>query len=109
MRSFLFLGGWLSFGAGLVSALYLMRYEQSATSFIPLLAANVGWFIAGFVALGLERVLTMLEEICRKLEDRPEEHPVDTRIPAKTYPSVVRVLEQIRDKLPPPASADGGH
>jgi hypothetical protein len=73
------------------------------------LGANVGWFVAGFMALGFERVLALLEETCRKLEDRPEEHHVDTRIPAKTHPSVVRVLEQIRDRLQPPTGDDGDH
>ena len=100
--------GWLSFAAGLCSALYLKQYDRRDTSFIQLLGANVGWFIAGFIALGFERVLALLEEICRKLEDRPEEHPVDTRIPAKTHPSVVRVLEQIRDRLHLPPSSGGG-
>jgi hypothetical protein len=93
MRSFLFLGGWLAFGVGLFSVLYPKQYDRGHTSFIQLLGANVGWIIAGLVALGFERALALLEEICRKLEDRPEEHPVDTGIPAKTHPSVVRVLE----------------
>jgi hypothetical protein len=105
MRSFLFLGGWASFGAGVLSAVYLKQFDPGDTSFIQFLGANVGWFIAGFVALGLERVLALLEEICRKLEDRPEEHHVDTRVPARTHPSIVRVLEQIRDRLRP--TSDG--
>jgi hypothetical protein len=109
MRSFLFIGGWLCIGAGVFTMLSLVQYDRSNVSFIQLLGANVGWFIAGFMALGFERVLAMLEELCRKLEDRPEEHPLDTRIPAKKHPSVVRVLEQIRDRLQPPTSTVGGH
>jgi hypothetical protein len=108
MRTFLSIGGWLSFGVGLFSVLYFMGHDRSQ-GIIQLLGAHVGWFIACFVALGFERILALLEEICRKLEDRPEEHHVDTRIPAKTYPSVVRVLEQIRDRLQPPTSGDAGH
>jgi hypothetical protein len=76
MRSFLFIGGWLCIGAGVFTMLSLVQYDRSNVSFIQLLGANVGWFIAGFMALGFERVLALLEELCRKLEDRPEEHPL---------------------------------
>jgi hypothetical protein len=92
---FLYFCGCIASLAYLASVCVLMREE---VNLLPVLSANLLWLLIAVVAIGLGRLIQVAERTCQALR-RLEGWKTDegSRIGHKG-PSVLDVLEQIRDK-----------